>query len=210
MNAAWRGLLESEDGRPAGLVGLRAVLSGGRDAFEIEVASTAGGQPRWFRMLAVPRMPGRAGGDGRPVRRHYRRSSRPGRVRRARGASALDPRDGAGCDDCHRRVQQHPIVRHNGREAVRVFVDGVPVQQVLLNLIRNAIEAMRESGRRELTVEVAPAGGTALFNVADADPGLAPAEAEAMRRPPRSGRAGRPAPAASRAPGGRRVPPPAG
>jgi two-component system, LuxR family, sensor kinase FixL len=38
-------------------------------------------------------------------------------------------------------------------EAKMVLADGVQIQQVLINLMRNAMEAMRESDRRELTVQ---------------------------------------------------------
>lgn len=54
-----------------------------------------------------------------------------------------------------------------------VFADKVQIQQVLLNLIRNALEAVGGQARRELTIEVAPAPGAALFRVIDSGPGLA-------------------------------------
>jgi two-component system sensor kinase FixL len=38
-----------------------------------------------------------------------------------------------------------------------VLADKVQVQQVILNLMRNAIEAMEGSARRELTLSTAPA-----------------------------------------------------
>jgi two-component system sensor kinase FixL len=64
-------------------------------------------------------------------------------------------------------------------ESPRILVDRVQVQQVLLNLVRNAIEAMAGSGRRELTVSVGPGAGgghpgMVIFAVADTGPGLAP------------------------------------
>jgi two-component system sensor kinase FixL len=65
----------------------------------------------------------------------------------------------------------------------RVFVDRVQVQQVLLNLIRNAIEAMAGTERRELTVSVAPEAGMVLFGVADTGPGLAPDVAAQLFQP---------------------------
>jgi two-component system sensor kinase FixL len=67
--------------------------------------------------------------------------------------------------------------------APRVLADRVQIQQVLLNLIRNAIEAMREAERRELVVGVSAAGEMALFSVADTGPGLAPEVADRLFQP---------------------------
>ncbi len=56
-----------------------------------------------------------------------------------------------------------------------VLADKVQVQQVLLNLMRNAIEAMEDSATRELVVETAPAqGGLIEISVADTGAGIAP------------------------------------
>jgi two-component system, LuxR family, sensor kinase FixL len=56
-----------------------------------------------------------------------------------------------------------------------VVVDKVQVQQVLLNLMRNAIEAMQGSATRELTVSVfAVENGMAQISVRDTGPGIAP------------------------------------
>jgi two-component system sensor kinase FixL len=55
-----------------------------------------------------------------------------------------------------------------------VFVDRVQVQQVLINLMRNAIEAMRESDRRELVVRTFQQDGRAMrVEVEDTGPGIA-------------------------------------
>jgi len=60
-------------------------------------------------------------------------------------------------------------------ECCAVIADKVQVQQVLLNLIRNAMEAMRESARRELLVSTALAmEGMVRVSVADTGPGIAP------------------------------------
>ena len=56
-----------------------------------------------------------------------------------------------------------------------VLVDKVQVEQVLLNLLRNAIEAMENSAHRELSVATAPeAGDMIAVDVADTGPGIAP------------------------------------
>ncbi|KQX23576.1 PAS domain-containing sensor histidine kinase [Sphingomonas sp. Root50] len=56
-----------------------------------------------------------------------------------------------------------------------VLVDKVQIQQVLINLIRNAIEAMSESAIRKLTVSSRPdQPGFVRVTVADTGPGVAP------------------------------------
>jgi len=56
-----------------------------------------------------------------------------------------------------------------------VLADKVQVQQVLLNLMRNAIEAMEEAARRELVVSTAAAKDNLVtIRVADTGSGIAP------------------------------------
>jgi len=55
-----------------------------------------------------------------------------------------------------------------------VLADKVQIQQVILNLIRNAIEAMEQSVRRELVLSTAPADvGMVDISVADTGSGIA-------------------------------------
>jgi two-component system sensor kinase FixL len=66
----------------------------------------------------------------------------------------------------------------------RVLVDRVQIQQVLLNLIRNAIEAMQESGRRELVISTSSGeDGMLMVSVADTGPGIAPEIASQLFQP---------------------------
>ena len=60
-------------------------------------------------------------------------------------------------------------------EAELVLADRIQIQQVLLNLIRNAIEAMQDSPRRELVVATAApeSDGMVEISVADTGPGIA-------------------------------------
>jgi two-component system, LuxR family, sensor kinase FixL len=61
------------------------------------------------------------------------------------------------------------------RNAGFVLVDKIQIQQVILNLMRNAIEAMQETIKRELTISTAKAGDDLVqINVIDTGPGLAP------------------------------------
>ncbi len=72
-------------------------------------------------------------------------------------------------------------------EARWVLADRIQVEQVLLNLIRNAIEAMQEVPRRELVISTRASGegeaGTAEIRVADTGPGLAPEISARMFQP---------------------------
>jgi len=52
-----------------------------------------------------------------------------------------------------------------------VLADKVQIQQVLLNLIRNAVDAMQDAPRRELTISVEPHGDT-MVKISVADTGL--------------------------------------
>jgi signal transduction histidine kinase/FixJ family two-component response regulator len=54
-----------------------------------------------------------------------------------------------------------------------VLVDRVQIHQVLLNLVRNAVEAMRGSTRREVSIGARSAGEWVEITVIDSGPGLA-------------------------------------
>jgi two-component system, LuxR family, sensor kinase FixL len=57
----------------------------------------------------------------------------------------------------------------------RVLVDRIQIQQVLTNLMRNAIEAMKETAAKEIRVSVAHASGHTLsVTVEDSGPGISP------------------------------------
>jgi two-component system sensor kinase FixL len=62
-------------------------------------------------------------------------------------------------------------------------VDRVQVQQVLLNLIRNAMEAMDGSATRELTVAASKRGDHVLVSVADTGSGVPPEIAAKLFQP---------------------------
>ena len=65
-----------------------------------------------------------------------------------------------------------------------VLVDKVQIQQVLLNLIRNAIEAMEGCDKRELVLSAGPAGnGMVAISVADTGTGIAPDMAGQLFQP---------------------------
>jgi two-component system, LuxR family, sensor kinase FixL len=65
-----------------------------------------------------------------------------------------------------------------------VLADKVQIQQVLLNLIRNAVEAMEGCARRELVISTAPADdGMITISVADTGAGVAPEMANQLFQP---------------------------
>jgi two-component system sensor kinase FixL len=65
----------------------------------------------------------------------------------------------------------------------RVIVDRVQIQQVIVNLVRNAVDAMQDTERRELNVSTAVDGDMAMVTVADTGPGLDPVAAERLFQP---------------------------
>ncbi len=66
----------------------------------------------------------------------------------------------------------------------RVLADKVQVQQVLINLIRNAVEAMAEAERRELSIRTTTGeDGTIVISVADTGPGISDAIAAQLFQP---------------------------
>ncbi|RWP16331.1 MAG: PAS domain-containing sensor histidine kinase [Mesorhizobium sp.] len=68
--------------------------------------------------------------------------------------------------------------------AEMVMVDRIQIQQVLINLMRNAMEAMRASNRRELVVRTEPAGiGEIAVVVEDSGPGIADDVASQLFKP---------------------------
>jgi len=65
-----------------------------------------------------------------------------------------------------------------------VFADAHQIQQVLLNLIRNAMDAMEAAPRRDLVVSVVPTGdGHVRISVADTGSGIAPEIADQLFTP---------------------------
>jgi two-component system, LuxR family, sensor kinase FixL len=64
-----------------------------------------------------------------------------------------------------------------------VVIDRVEVQQVLINLMRNAVEAMSQSPRRELTLSAEAADRMVRIGVGDTGPGLPPLVADRLFQP---------------------------
>jgi two-component system sensor kinase FixL len=69
------------------------------------------------------------------------------------------------------------------RDLPDIIVDKIQIQQVALNLIRNAVEAMETTDRRELTIDARRDGEFALFLVADTGAGISPEIAQHLFQP---------------------------
>lgn len=65
----------------------------------------------------------------------------------------------------------------------RVVVDRVQIEQVVVNLVRNALEAMQGQARRELLVSTKVEDDMAVVSVADTGPGLDEAAAARLFQP---------------------------
>jgi two-component system sensor kinase FixL len=75
-------------------------------------------------------------------------------------------------------------------EARLVRANRIEIQQVIVNLIRNAVEAMRSSEQKHLEVSLVEVSGAAMIRVMDTGPGidgLSPAQLFAPRRSKKPG-----------------------
>jgi two-component system sensor kinase FixL len=59
-----------------------------------------------------------------------------------------------------------------GKDLPNVLVDKIQVQQVVLNLVRNAVEALSQTEKRELRIRTVPSGKMVMVSVEDTGPGL--------------------------------------
>ncbi|WP_353216768.1 PAS domain S-box protein [Sandarakinorhabdus sp.] len=104
------------------------------------------------------------------------------RLRRLVTEAAALALTGAGPSNIDFEIRLDPTVD-------RVLVDRIQIQQVLFNLIRNAVEAMQSASRQRLAVysqhlpSAKGAAGLVKVTVADSGPGLAPAVAAVLFQP---------------------------
>jgi two-component system sensor kinase FixL len=75
------------------------------------------------------------------------------------------------------------VVLELGDDLPAVLIDKVQIQQVVINLVRNAIEAMAGVERRELVIATALGKDNVEVTVADTGPGLAPEVAAQLFQP---------------------------
>lgn len=73
---------------------------------------------------------------------------------------------------------------HLAEDLPDISIDRIQIQQVVTNLVRNAVDALAEADRREITVRTCPAGSSAIqLDVIDTGPGLADEVAERLFEP---------------------------
>ncbi|HEU4478027.1 MAG TPA: ATP-binding protein [Pyrinomonadaceae bacterium] len=91
-------------------------------------------------------------------------------------------------------AQRKQVIIHSqlGESLPAVEADRVQLQQVLLNLVMNGIEAMHETDatRRQLTVQTVAKDGNVLTAVSDRGIGIEPAKAERLFKPFHTTKAG--------------------
>jgi len=81
-------------------------------------------------------------------------------------------------------ARQRGIAVHNTIEtSARVLLDRIQIQQVVVNLVRNAVEAMDAAPRKELEICAAEVAGTVEISISDTGPGIAPAIADRLFQP---------------------------
>ena len=64
------------------------------------------------------------------------------------------------------------VERRYGEGLPRLPIDRIQIQQVVVNLVRNGLEAMADSGTRRLTATTRAAGGTVEVAISDTGPGV--------------------------------------
>lgn len=70
--------------------------------------------------------------------------------------------------------QRTRVVRHLRTPLPAVRVDAVQIQQIVVNLMRNALEAASGSGQERIWIETQAKDGTIRFSVRDSGPGVPP------------------------------------
>jgi len=74
-------------------------------------------------------------------------------------------------------------LRYDLADGLSVCVDPIQIQQVLINLIRNALEAVRDAAAPDILIATARAGGNVEFRVDDNGHGIAPDAAATLFQP---------------------------
>jgi two-component system, LuxR family, sensor kinase FixL len=112
--------------------------------------------------------------------RHFARKGEPDR-RAERLSKLLEEASGVALIGAKERGVK--VTTHIASDLPDVLVDRVQIQQVIVNLIRNAIDAMESSSVRELTLEANPYAERVIVRVTDTGRGIAPDVAQRLFEP---------------------------
>ncbi len=112
------------------------------------------------------------------LRRHVRGSSSPDRANTAVATLIEDSIALSGMRSAELEIRQEVE-----RGLPEIFVDAGQVQQVLINLVRNGVEAMENSDRREMVVAARRDGNSIVVNVRDTGIGMSEEMAARLFRP---------------------------
>jgi len=66
------------------------------------------------------------------------------------------------------------VVRDHGRDVPKVAVDAVQIQQIVVNLVRNALEAVRRTAHAEIRIGSRADGANVYVSVSDSGSGIPP------------------------------------
>ncbi|MBK5964308.1 hypothetical protein CCR95_09465 [Thiocystis minor] len=72
------------------------------------------------------------------------------------------------------RAQRVTLILEPNAPPLRVMGDPIQLSQILINVLRNAIEALATVERRDIRIGLSDAGGRAILRVQDTGPGLTP------------------------------------
>ncbi|MDF3932411.1 sensor histidine kinase [Pseudomonas citronellolis] len=81
------------------------------------------------------------------------------------------------------RLKECPLTLHRAFDDARLGIDQTRLEQILVNLIANALDAMRDQADRQLWLDGRGEGGQYLLTVRDNGPGIPPAAREHLFEP---------------------------
>ncbi len=99
-----------------------------------------------------------------------------GRIALNREWQTLEELVGAALTELGSQLIHHPVVTRLPADLALIFVDGIMIQSVLVNLLENAIKYTPAGSEIEITAEEESEG--VIVSVADRGPGLSPGEEE--------------------------------
>jgi C4-dicarboxylate-specific signal transduction histidine kinase len=103
-------------------------------------------------------------------------------TRRAESVQEMVRRAAAHCEVDFRLRKTEAVLRVPD-DLPRVLADRTQIEQVLVNVMRNAVEAMKDQAERRLVVSAVAESGFVRIDVADSGPGFGPEEAANLFRP---------------------------